>query len=300
MPSRTYDLAILALGVAAVSTAAVMIREANAPALVIAAYRLGFASLPLLLLASARRWPVSGHRKAVLLSILAGSFLALHFGFWIASVQQTSIVTSVALVTSQPLFVALASGPLLNEWPSRTVWLSIAVAAAGAAVMVSDDIGGAGGALKGDLFALLGAMFAAAYILCGRAVRTSGTGWQSYITVTYSVSAVLLFLAVAVSGDSISGFSSRTYVFFGLLALVPQLLGHTALNRSLGYLSAATVAIAILGEPVGATILASAFLGEHPTLLEALGGLLLLAGVYGGVRASLKPGTSAQNLASEG
>ncbi len=297
MPSRTYDLAILALGVAAVSTAAVLIREANAPALVIAAYRLGFASLPSLLLSSARRWPILGQRNIVLLSMLAGSFLAFHFGFWIASVQQTSIVTSVALVTSQPLFVALASGPLLKEWPSKTVWLSIAVGAAGAAVMVSDDLGKAGGVLQGDLFALLGAMFAAAYILTGRAVRTSGTGWPAHITVTYTVSAILLFLAVFVSGDSLSGFSLRTYVFFGLLALVPQLIGHTALNRSLGYLSAATVAIAILGEPVGATILAAIFLGEQPTLLEAVGGLLLLAGVYGGVRASLKSGTAAENLA---
>ena len=289
MRPRTYDLAILALGVAAVSTAAVLIREANAPALVIAAYRLAFASVPLLLFSSMRGSPTIGQRNTILLSIAAGTFLALHFGFWIASVQKTSIITSVALVTSQPLFVALASGPLLSEWPAKGVWLGIAVATLGAAVMILEDIGATGDALQGDLFAVLGAMFAAAYFLIGRAVRSSGTSWQSYVTVAYSVSAILLLSAALVSGDSLYGYSTRTYVFFGLLALVPQLLGHTALNRSLGYLSAATVAIAVLGEPVGATILAAVFLGEQPTLLELSGGLLLLAGAYVGVRASLKP-----------
>jgi drug/metabolite transporter (DMT)-like permease len=287
MQGRPFDLAVLALGICAVSTAAIFIREADAPALVIAAYRLALASAPLLLIAAARRQLRFSNRTHLALCAMAGAFMALHFGFWIASLQTTSVITSVALVASQPLFVAILSGPLLGESPSRGIWLGLALATAGALVMVAEDVGEGRETLKGDLFAVLGAMFAAAYILTGRFVRTGGAGWSSYVTVAYSVAALLLVLGVVVDGASFTGYSTRTYGFFVLLALVPQLIGHTILNRSLGYLPVVTVAIAILGEPVGATILAAVFLGEAPSVLEVAGGLLLLAGVYLGVRASV-------------
>lgn len=288
MQPRTTDWLILFLGICAVSSAAVLIREADAPALVIAAYRLGLASLPLLLYAAVRgRTPLSGER-AVLLSAVAGGFMALHFGFWIASLQDTSVVTSVALVASQPLFVALASGPVLGEPPSRAIWLGLALAATGGAVMVAEDIGEGSDTLLGDLFALLGAVFAAGYILIGRIVRGGGAGLLPYISIAYPVAAALLIGAALASGASLTGYSNETLLMFLLLALVPQLIGHTSLNRSLGYLPAVTVAIAILGEPVGATILAAILLGETPSVVEVAGGMLLLAGVYAGVRASLQ------------
>jgi drug/metabolite transporter (DMT)-like permease len=299
---RGFDLAVLAAGVCAVSTAALFIREADAPAIVIAAARLSLASLPLLLVtgvqalrrdgASNRVLPgteQSGKdgRTRLLLTVAAGVFLALHFGFWTASVKQTSIVTTVVLVTSQPLFVAVLAGRLLGERTARDTWLGIALAAAGAAVMVGDDIGRGSDTLLGDLYALLGAVFAACYILAGRSLRASGLGWMPYVTRAYSVAAVLLVAAAVTAGETLSGYSTRTYVFFVLLAAVPQLIGHTALNRSLGYLPAATVAVAILGEPVGATILGAVFLDETPTALQLAGALLVLAGVYAGLRTTL-------------
>lgn len=287
MRPRTVDFVILALGVCAVSTAAVLIRVTEAPTLVIAASRLGLASLPLLTIAAYRRQlPLAGGRLFGL-RLLAGIFMALHFGFWIASLKETSIVTSVALVASQPLFVALLSGPLLGEPPSRMIWLGIAVAVAGAVIMIADDVGGTSSTLLGDLFALLGAIFAAGYILIGRIARTRGAGLREYISVAYPTAAVLVVLSALVTGASFGGYPAQTYLYLLLLALVPQLIGHTALNRSLGHLPAVTVAIAILGEPLGATILAVIFLGEHPTIAEAAGGILLLCGVYLGIRASV-------------
>jgi drug/metabolite transporter (DMT)-like permease len=281
--ANNRDYLILGLGVVAVSTAAVLIREAAAPVLIIAAYRLLFASLPLVAVAGVRRqrlMPREG--RQALLAIAAGAFLALHFGFWIASVKQTSIVTSVVLVTAQPLFVALASGPLLGERPPARVWLGIGLASFGGLVMISDDLGRGAGTLAGDLFALLGAVFAAAYILTGRQLRTSGNAWLPYVTVVYSTSALLLVLAAIVAGDIFGGYSGKTFVLLVLLALVPQLIGHTALNRSLGYLPAASVAVAILGEPIGATVLGVFVLGDTPTLLQAIGGGFVLSGVLAG------------------
>ena len=285
MNARGFDLLVLGIGVAAVSTAAIMIREADAPAIVIAAYRLGLASLPLLVLAGLRRGRGLRSRRDVLaLMALSGVFLALHFGFWVASVKQTSILTSVVLVTTTPLFVGVVGGPLLGERPGRTIWLAMGVAALGTLLMVSEDFDAGGDTLTGDLLALLGAAFAAGYIMAGRRVLGAGSDWLSYITVTYSTAAILLLCAAVLSGSPLTGFSSSTYALLVALAVIPQLVGHTAVNRSLGRLPAIVVSLAILGEPVGATILAAVFLGEEPTLTQLAGGLVVLTGVALGVR----------------
>jgi drug/metabolite transporter (DMT)-like permease len=291
---RGFDIAVLALGVCAVSTATLLIREADAPAIVIAAARLGLASLPLLAFSAVQRMRGvsrdetlgAGSRRTGLI-LVAGVFLALHFGFWVASVKQTSIVTTVVLVTMQPLFVALMARPLLGERPHRDTWVGIALATAGAAVMVAADAGSGSDTLLGDLYAVLGAVFVSGYVLAGRQVMGSGLGWLPYVTRVYSVAAVILVAAALVAGETFTGYSTRTYGIFVLLALAPQLIGHTAINRSLGYLPAATVAVAILGEPVGATILGAMFLDETPTALQMAGALLVLSGVSFGLRQTL-------------
>src|SRR6187402_1190296 len=140
--ARLFDHLVLAMGVAAVSTAAVFIRQADAHSIVIAASRMVLATAPFLLIAGVRgdrlvpagpldRWITLG----------TGLLLALHFAVWIESVQETSVVTSVVLVTTAPLFVALASGPLLGEKPARNVWIGLGIAAMGTLVMVSEDFG---------------------------------------------------------------------------------------------------------------------------------------------------------------
>jgi drug/metabolite transporter (DMT)-like permease len=290
MQGRALDFAVLALGIAAVSTAAVLIREADAPVLAIAAYRLAFASLPLLALAAVRRRAIlPSQRDRAALTLASGLMLAAHFAFWVASVKQTSVVTATVLVTTTPLFVSLASGPLLHEPPGRATWTGLAIAAAGSLLMVSEDFGAGADTLQGDAFALLGALFAAAYFLAGRRLLAEGLNWLHYITVTYSTAAVCLVALALVGGSRLSGYSAETFGIFLLLALVPQLIGHGSINRSLSRLPAVAVSLAVMGEPVGATVLAAALLGEHPSVLEITGGLLVLAGVYAGLRPSLNP-----------
>jgi drug/metabolite transporter (DMT)-like permease len=285
MNARGFDLLVLGVGVAAVSSAAVLIREAEAPTIAIGAYRLGLASLPLIALAALRRGRgIPARDGALLFMVLSGIFLALHFGFWIASVKQTSILTSVVLVTTTPLFIGIAGGPLLGERPGRTVWLALAVAALGTLIMVSEDIDAGGDTLEGDMLALLGAVFAAGYMMTGRRVLGAGSRWLPYITVTYCTAAVALLAAALVSGEALSGYSASTWALLVALAVVPQLIGHTAVNRSLGRLPAIVVSLAILGEPVGATVLAAVFLGEQPTFMQLAGGMVVLTGVALGVR----------------
>jgi drug/metabolite transporter (DMT)-like permease len=160
----------------------------------------------------------------------------------------------------------------------------MAVAALGTLVMVSEDLDAGGDTLTGDVLALLGAVFAAGYIMAGRRVLGASSDWLFYITVTYSTAAVLLLCAAVLSGKPLTGYTSSTYALLVALAVVPQLVGHTAVNRSLGRLPAIVVSLAILGEPVGATILAAVFLSEEPTLTQLAGGLVVLTGVALGMR----------------
>jgi drug/metabolite transporter (DMT)-like permease len=276
---RFHAHGVLAVGVVAVSCAAVLIREADAPALVIAAYRMGLAAVPAGALALATGRERASQDGLWAWPLLAGAFLALHFGFWIASLQQTSVITSVVLVTTSPVFVALASPFVLGERVPAATWAGIGIAIAGASLMAAEDIREGLGTVVGDLYALLGAIFAAGYLMIGRRARPQ-VSWVRYVGVVYPVAAVLLVVSVVVAGDSFTGYSTRTFVMLGLLALVPQLVGHTAINWALAYVPAAMVAVAILGEPVGATTLAALILREMPSAFEIAGALLVLTGVY--------------------
>lgn len=282
MPSpRAFDYGVLLVGIVAVSTAAILIREADAPSIVIAAYRLVLASIPMVAFSVYRREQLRPRNpERAVLTIVAGVCLALHFAFWIESVKQTSIVTSVVLVTTAPLFVALASGPLLGEQLTKSTWYGLAITALGTLVMVGEDFGEGNDTVRGDLFALLGAVLAAGFLLIGRRLLATEGRWLPYSSSTYAIAAAILVAIVAASGEPVTGFSGETYLYLVLLALVPQIIGHTALNRSLGYLPAVAVAIAVQGEPVGSTVLAALLLDEVPTAFELAGGVLVLAGVY--------------------
>ena len=278
---RWAPYAVLAIGVTAVSWSAVLIREADAPALVIASYRMVLAALPVgtLALIQQRRAPEPISTSSLRPLLLSGAFLALHFAFWITALQHTSVVTAVVLMSMQPLFVGLASPFLLKEAVHRGVWFALLLTLAGSVIMGAGHLTEGFDTLAGDFYALLAGAFAAGYLLVGRRVRP-GTSWLRYIGTVYPVTAVLLLAAMFIAGDSPTGYSTKTLLMIALLALGPQLIGHSSINWALGYLPAIIVAIAILVEPVGATILAAIILDEQPTALELIGSLVVLSGVY--------------------
>ena len=282
--SRRGVLLVLAIGVAAVSCAAVLVRLADAPALVIAAYRMGIAGLAmgagcLVLGRGHGRRPV--HRARLLWMALSGGFLALHFGTWIASLHHTSVASSVVLVTSSPLLVAAASWLVLNERVLRREVLGITAGLAGGAVVVAGDWGSRD-AVAGDLLALAGAAAMAGYLLIGRKVRAQESV-LTYAAVVYPIAGAALVLSALVAGESFVGYPASAFLWMALLALIPQLLGHTSLNRALAHVSATTVAIAVMGEPVLASLLAWVVLAEAPTATTTMGGALIIAGVYWGL-----------------
>jgi drug/metabolite transporter (DMT)-like permease len=282
---RVRTLALLLLGVVAVSFSAPLIRLAEAPPLAIAFYRNAFAALLLLPLAWARhrdevRTLTPGDRSRLL---LAGALLALHFIAWIPSVTLTTVAASTVLVNSQPVFAAAGGKLLFGEAISRVTVLGIVLALIGAAVISGGDFRASPRAFLGDLLALGGAVFAAGYLLIGRSLRQR-LSLLTYAGVVYSVCALVLVPTMLLSRTPFTGHQPKTWLMFALLAVGPQILGHTTFNFLLRELDATVIAVAVMGEPVGASLLALFFFGEAPSTLALTGGLLVLLGIYLGLR----------------
>lgn len=287
--------AVGAIAILAISTGAIFVRLAHGtgmPSISVAALRVSFAAALLLpfafVRARAKFRAMTGRQW--LLSCLSGAFLALHFAVWIASLETTSVVTSVALVTTTPIWVALAAPLFLNERISRRAALGIVVAMAGAGLMILDQRspGGGEGRIGGALLAVAGAMAVGGYFLIGRAVRRS-VDLLPYVTVTYGSAGLFLLAAAALQGQEIFRHPGKGLLACLLMAIFPQLIGHSAYNWALRYLNASAVAILVVGEPVGCAILAAAFLSEYPGALEAAGCVLLLGGIFIVLRAGTRP-----------
>jgi len=283
-----WSFIVLAGAVAVVSTASILIRLAQAEgasSLTIAAVRLGLAAAilaPFAWLKAGREIMLLGRRELGL-CLLSGLFLAMHFWTWISSLEYTSVASSAALVTTNPLWVGLASAVLLRERPVPAALAGIALTVAGSVLIFAADSGGSEGAatnpLLGNALALIGAISASGYLLVGRALRTR-ISLTAYVWLAYTVSAMLLGAALAASGSSLSTLPAPAWGLMVLLAIGPQLVGHTAFNWAVRRLTANFVAIAILGEPVGAALLAWFFFEERFTALQLAGFVLLLAGIF--------------------
>jgi len=277
----TRQYIALTVGVISVSFAAIFIRLADAPPLVIAAYRMCLASLIIAPIAwtSSRDELRRLSTRDIIMAIASGAFLALHFGLWIYSLSYTSVATSVVLVTANPIFVAIASYFFFRERFTRQTILGIVVCLIGAVLIGWSNWQLGNDSLLGAVLALLGALAVAGYLLIGRRLRQR-MGILSYASLTYTSAAILLLISALASGHSLVGYSTTTYVMMALLALVPQLIGHSSLNWSLRFVPATLITIAVLGEPVIAIALAFPILHEAPTLTEIIGGILILAGIF--------------------
>jgi drug/metabolite transporter (DMT)-like permease len=271
----------LAIGIVAVSFASIFIRLAEAPSLVIAASRLTIASLILAPAALIRaREELRALTKGDLgLALLSGLFLGLHFATWISSLEYTSVASSVVFVSTSPIFVGLASHFLLKEKVSSQMFLGIVVSVLGGMIIGYGDFALGTRELFGDFLALAGAVAVSGYWLVGRRLRRQ-LSLLSYIFLAYATAAAFLVIICLVTGHSFSGYRQRTYLMFILLAIVPQIIGHSSYNWALKYLSATFVGVGTLGEPIGSTILAYLILSEVPTLAKIGGGALILIGIY--------------------
>jgi len=287
-PSRWRVSLILLLGIGAASTAAILTRFASLSvlaslsgfSLVIAATRMGFAALLL-----APLWRnILSHRPsgaALRWAIAAGFALALHFASWITSLSYTSIAASTTLVTTNPLWVTLLSWWWYGDKPRLLTWLGIGIALLGSSFI---GFGSQATAIAthpalGNGLALVGAIAASFYFLLGREAQQRGLSISHYAAIAYTTAAIFLFPIPFWLGLGYTGYSVQTYLYLLLIALIPQLVGHTSLNWAIRWVSPTQVALTILLEPVFSSVLAVILFKEIPSSLTWLGIPLLLLGV---------------------
>ncbi|MFC1886590.1 DMT family transporter [Thermodesulfobacteriota bacterium] len=271
----------LAIGVFAVSTGAIFARLAEAPALVIAAYRVGLATLILAPVTwiTAKDELLALSKTDLSLAATSGFFLALHFAAWISSLNYTSVANSVVLVNTNPLWVGLLSPLIAKERIRKAAVLSIIVSVIGGFVIGAGDFKSDVNALRGDALALFGSIGAAVYILIGRNLRRRLT-LLVYVMVCYGSAAIILWACVLVFQMKISGFDKTTWIFLGAMALITQMIGHTSYNWALKWFSAGLIAVSLLGEPICATMLAYMIFDEGLTWSKIIGGALVLSAIY--------------------
>ena len=279
----------------AISTASIFIKLCDAPVLTIATYRMILASLMLTPFACYKKPWKGWQSKEIKWFLLSGLFLSLHFAFWIASLKYTSVASSVVLVTTHPILVGIGGWLFLKERMGMNLVAGIALAVLGCGLVSSGDVSLSKESLMGDGFALLGAIAASGYLLVGRKLRKDQNLFP-YIFPVYWTAGLILILLSLIFQKSFWGYSSSTYAYLFLLALIPQLIGHTTFNWALRYLPASMVAITILGEPIGSTILAFLILKEGLTIWKVLGGMLILLGILVALKNTSKSLLFSQNV----
>ncbi len=274
---------VIALAAVGISWAAIFVRWSDASAYVLAFWRL---ALSLVVIAAAltfsRGWSrvLDVRRSDVALLTLAGVLLAYHFVAWFISLDYTTVASSTLFVSLHPIFAAGLSAVWLHERPTRGEWSGIGIAMIGAAV-----IGGAGlalgaGAMKGNMLALSAGVADAGYFVIGRALRRRLGIW-AYVAWVYLIAALVLVPFIFVRGEAFFDYPAREWWIFIGLAVGPMLLGHTGFNWVLRYVRAYIVNLAVLSEPIGASLLAWWLLGgeEVPGLTTLVGGVLILTGL---------------------
>ena len=279
-PRFPPNLAML-VSIAAVSTASILIRWSNAPAVIIAMYRMVFSVLMLLPFfiwngGIGKLYKVGTRNLLGLIGV--GVVLAIHFASWITSLGLTSVTSSVIFVHIDPLFVAVISHYFLKDRITRRVLAGILISLVGVSIITLGDASSGGSNLTGDLLALVGGVMLGIYLLGGRHFR-GYLDLTTYVTPVYASASVVLIILSLTTGAPLTGYPTREYVLFMVIALVPMIFGHTLYNWALKYVSAPMVSVSLLGEPIGASILAFFLLNETPDTQAILGGVVTLVGI---------------------
>lgn len=273
-------LLVICIGVLAVSASAIFVKLASAEAGTTAFYRMFFSvllMLPLFLKNHLGELKVMKNRDWVFSSI-AGVFLAFHFILWFESLNYTSVASSTVLVTLQPLFAIVGTYFFFKERLSLKGVVAMLIAIGGSVLISWGDFKLGGSAFYGDMLALIACALVTGYMLFGQDVRKR-VGLTTYTMIVYTVSAITLAIYMLIKGESFTTNEPMNWLWFALLAIVPNLLGHTLFNWALKYVSTNTTSIMILIEPIGASILAYWIFEEHLIATQYIGGAIVIVGI---------------------
>jgi len=279
--TEKHPMIMIVVGVLGISLSSIFVKYSQAPSAVTAAWRLLWTVLmltPVVLgKAPVRRELMQAPKKMVLLSVLSGLFLAIHFVLWFESLQHTSVASSTTIVCTEVIWVCLGFCLFLKGKLSWKAVAAIAVTLLGSVLIAFSD-SGSGAQLYGDILALLAAIAVAVYTLIGRVVREK-LSTTVYTYMVYTACAAVLVVTCLVQGCSLFGYGLSAVIVGALLAVFSTILGHSIFSWCLKYFSPSFVSASKLCEPVVAAILAGILFGELPGWLQVLGGALILGGV---------------------
>ena len=276
-----HPMIMIVVGVMGISLSSIFVKYSQAPSAVTAAWRLlwtvVFLTPVVLGKHLVRRELLCTPQKMLWLSILSGLFLAIHFVLWFESLQHTSVASSTTIVCTEVIWVCLGFCLFLKGKLSRKAAAAIAVTLLGSVLIACSD-SGSGGQLYGDILALLAAIAVAVYTLIGRIVREK-LSTTVYTYIVYSACALVLAVTCLMQGESLVSYGWSAVIVGALLAIFSTMLGHSIFSWCLKYFSPSFVSASKLCEPVVAAMFAGFLFGELPSLLQILGGILVLGGV---------------------
>jgi len=270
---------IILLGVLGASLSAIFVRLADAPSLVLVLYRVLFATIlltPVVLLRHRDEFNQL-QRRPLLLALLSGVFLGLHFTFYFESLRWTSIAAAVVLTDTEVFFVALAMFVVLKEKISKRGWIGIAITFIGGVLIALADSGNGRDALRGDLFAVSAAFCVAVYTLIGRYCRRTMSTF-AYTFIVYAASSLTVLILLLTQGTPLFGYSPVNFLSGLGLAVFCTLLGHSVFSWGLKYEKASFVSVAKLMEPVFASLIGLILFAEIPALFVIIGGAIVIIG----------------------
>jgi len=271
---------IVLLGALGVSTSPILIKLSNSEALTIAFYRMLFTVILLTpFIISKNLTELKGlSKKEVKKIAISGIFLGLHFSAWILSLQHTTVASATVLVNTSPILLLVITHFVFKEKSKKVEIIAILIAFLGSIILTLGDFGGGESAILGDVYALIGACFVSVYLLIGNNVRQN-ISMSTYTYLTYSFAMLTIFISNLFVGHDLYVTSSNEYLLFLAMAIFPTLLGHSLFNWSLKYVSATFVSMAILTEPILASIFAVILFSEIPTFTQLLGSAIIITGL---------------------
>ena len=276
-----HPMIMIVVGVLGISMSSIFVKYSQAPSAVTAAWRLVWTVLMLTPVVlgkkPVRRELAQTPKKLVLLSVLSGLFLAIHFVLWFESLQHTSVASSTTIVCTEVIWVCLGFCLFLKGKLSWKAIAAIGVTLFGSVLIAFSD-SGSGAQLYGDILALLAAIAVAVYTLIGRVVREK-LSTTVYTYMVYSACAAVLVVTCVSQGSGLFAYGWSAVIVGLLLAVFSTILGHSIFSWCLKYFSPAFVSASKLCEPVVAAVLAGFLFGELPGWLQVIGGALILGGV---------------------
>lgn len=274
-------IVILLMGVVAISFSSILVKWSAAPASILGMYRLLMTVImlfPFLPWKNLKNVSKDINKRDWLLIFISGLFLGLHFLFWMDSLKYTTVASSMILTTLEPVFVMIGAYFIYKEKTNFFGILSILIAITGSIIIASGDIGLSSTALYGDLLSILGTLAVAIHMLAGQNLcrKISPLLYSFFV---FLIGGIILFFYNIINRVSLIEYPVNDWWIFLLLALVPNIFGHALFNWLLKFVDATTISMAVLGEPIGAIILAYLLLGETTSLSQIIGGILSIIGV---------------------